>query len=710
MSTLATMVVKLVGDIGGFSQSLDQAEGKTKSFSASISSTFESAFGGIGKIAGGFVIGNIISAGLSKISGAVGDLKSAMIDGNAEFERYQVQFGVLLGSSDAAQARLKELADFGAKTPFELPEVVRADKVLQSFGLHAEDAAKRFGMSGSQIRTVAGDVASGTGASFEEIAGYLGKFSSGATGEAIARFQELGIVTRAELTKMGLQFSKSGELLSPLDQSMTVLLESMKGKFGGMMDAQSGTFEGMLSNMKDWIGQAGRTIGKPIFEKLKTGLKGVLDFLSSPQAQAALEALANGIANFVSMAIDGVGRVIEWFRANWPQIEAVVKPVIDGIIGGLQTLFGWVQTNGPAIGQGLIDAWNNIRATVEPAVNAIGAFIQSVFGAIGTFLQAHGQEILAWIGNTWQTIRSIVEPVIQWFYETITTVFGGIAAWIGENQAGIQTVFQGVWDGIKMFVGTVLEAIRGIVTAVLALLHGDVQGALNAIGQTFVNIWNGIKDYVARAVQTVQMILAIAWAAIQTGVSEAWTGIRTWIENAWQSIIDFFNTLPARLLEIGKNIIGGLVEGIKSSLGNIGDAIRTGIDNTIADIKNNLGIKSPSTVFADMGANMMRGMEQGILANANLPQTALASLAFTPPNVPAAEMPPAGGPGGPITAATQAVNQVQPQLTTGAPAATTNNSSTNNITINVTGVSRDYTPKQAGEEIVERLRARGIVA
>jgi hypothetical protein len=74
MSTLATMVVKLVGDVGGFSQSLDQAEGKTKSFSASISSTFESAFGGIGKIAGGFVIGNIISAGLSKISGAVGDL------------------------------------------------------------------------------------------------------------------------------------------------------------------------------------------------------------------------------------------------------------------------------------------------------------------------------------------------------------------------------------------------------------------------------------------------------------------------------------------------------------------------------------------------------------------------------------------------------------------------------------------------------------
>jgi phage-related protein len=728
MSTLATMVVKLVGDVGGFTQSLDHAESKTQSFTASITSKFESAFGGIGKIAGGFVVGNIISAGLGKIGDAVGDLKAAMIDGNAEFERYQVQFGVLLGSSEAAEKRLKELADFGAKTPFELPEVVRADKVLQSFGLHAQDAAKRFGMSGSQIRTVAGDVAAGTGASFEEIAGYLGKFSSGATGESIARFQELGIVTRKELAEMGLRFSKSGELLSPLDESMTVLLKSMQGKFGGIMDAQSGTFEGMLSNMKDWIGQAGRVIGKPIFEKLKVGLKGVLDFLTGPQAQAALEGLANGIASFVDKGLGAITDFIDGATAAGGfdvfqglanvfyglagtdtasifqgigdaliGMSDTVQPVIDSIGAGLQSMFTWAQENGPEIGASIGAAWQNIRATVEPAVAAIGQFIQQVFGAVGAFLQTHGTEISAWIGQTWTTIRSIVEPVIQWFYETITTVFGGIATWIGENQAGIQAVFQGVWDGIKMFVGTVLEAIRGIVNAVLALLRGDVQGALDAVGQTFRNIWDGIKDYVGRAVETVRMILLIAWAAIQTGVSDAWGGIRAWIENAWQGIIDFFNSLPGRLVEIGRNIIQGLIDGVKTGFENLGNSIRQGVDDAIKTTKKNLGIQSPSTVFADIGANMMRGMSDGILANAALPQLALNSLALATPDVPGA-------------AVMQALGQVQPQLATGAPAATTNNSSTNNVTINIAGVGREYTPQQAGDEIVERLRSRGMIA
>ena len=58
---------------------------------------------------------------------------------------------------------MAELAQFGRETPFDLPEVVQADIILQGFGLHAQDAAEKFGFSGEQIRRIAGDVASGTG-------------------------------------------------------------------------------------------------------------------------------------------------------------------------------------------------------------------------------------------------------------------------------------------------------------------------------------------------------------------------------------------------------------------------------------------------------------------------------------------------------------------------------------------------------------------
>jgi hypothetical protein len=224
-----------------------------------------------------------LTGAIGLAAAGVGALTGGLISGNAEFERYETQFGVLLGSAEAAKERLAELAEFGAKTPFELPQVVQADKVLQGFGLHSEESAQKFGFAGTQIRTIAGDVAAGTGADFQEMSLLIGKFSAGATGEAISRMAELGITNRDELKKMGLEFSKSGELLSPLPEAMNTVLGLMEDKYGGMMNAQSATFEGMMSNAQDWIAGTIRTVSAPIFDKVKDGLGSVLNFLNSPE-------------------------------------------------------------------------------------------------------------------------------------------------------------------------------------------------------------------------------------------------------------------------------------------------------------------------------------------------------------------------------------------------------------------------------------------
>ena len=181
------------------------------------------AISGFGDLAKGVFVGGLMGKGFELIESGISSVKSAMIGGNAEFERYETQLGVLMGGADKAKERLGMLAEFGAKTPFELPELVRADKVLLSFGLHSADTAKRFGVSGEQILTTVGDIAAGTGVGFEELSLTFGKFASGATGEAIARFQELGIATREQMTSWGLEFSKSGQLLTPVDKAFTIL-------------------------------------------------------------------------------------------------------------------------------------------------------------------------------------------------------------------------------------------------------------------------------------------------------------------------------------------------------------------------------------------------------------------------------------------------------------------------------------------------------
>src|SRR5512139_3413908 len=583
MSTLATLNVVLNGDIGGFLKSMKQAEDQSKSSSNIIGR----ALGGIGEAA--------------KIAGA------AAVAG----------IGAAAGAAVAGVAAFNSWAD-------------ELDSIGDVLGTTADESA---GLAVA-IKTVGGDV--------DAITGQMAKLTRGLEG-ANGKLGPTGKL----LTSMGVAFQDANGQMLPA----TTILTSIADKIAAMPDGLEKT-----RVMTELFGKSGKDLSDTMNALANGGLKaaeekarklglaigddGVNRSIEFGKSLEDLKMTAQGLAvsigstimpliqpliqKFAEWAVDVMPQVRAGLEAVFGWIQTNVGPILEGLIAGLQVVIGWVQENWPAIQSTITTTWNNIRALVEPAVNAIASFIMSVFGAIATFIDTHGEDIKNFISRTWSTIRSIVEPVITWFYETVTAIFGGLAKWINDNQSEIQRIFQGVWDGIKMFVGTVLEVIRGIVTAVLALLRGDVQGALDAIGQMFRNIWDGIKDYVGKAVETMRMILEIAWYTIRTAVENAWNGIRTWIETAWDNIIAFFKSLPDRLFQIGKDIMEGLWNGIKSMFENIGKGISDFFQNTINDIKQKLGVQSPSTLFAGFGTDLMAGLAKGIADSAALPRKEIA--------------------------------------------------------------------------------------
>ncbi len=310
MTVSKELAVLISGRDSGASQSLRQLkgdlsglEGASKSAASGLEGASKSAASGFAGLASGAAKLGLGVFGIQQLAGAVGGLTSSIVGGNAEMERYSVQFGVLFKSAGAARDRIAELQKFNLATPFQLPELVQADKVLTGFGLHSAEAAKAFGKSGSEIRTIAADVAAGTGASMQDMATYIGRFASGATGEAMMRFAELGVVTRGELQQMGVEFDKAGSLTSPISEAMSALLTVMQDKFGGMAVAQSQTFEGMQSNIEDWITQSKNTLSKPIFDVLKEGMSDTLKALSDPAWGSSIENLANAFREGLYLGI-----------------------------------------------------------------------------------------------------------------------------------------------------------------------------------------------------------------------------------------------------------------------------------------------------------------------------------------------------------------------------------------------------------------------
>lgn len=480
MSVLTKLIVALGLDASEYDKGLEGAEKKADSFGSKL---------------GGF-LGGAMKAGLVATAGGVIGALGAIVSGvasNAEFERYETQFGVLLGSTEAARTRLEELAAFGASTPFELPEVVKADKILQGFGLHAQEAADKFGFSGEQIRTIAGDVASGTGASFEEMALLIGKMSAGATGEAISRMAELGIASRSELAALGLEFDKSGALLSPLPQAMEVVLKLMQEKYGGMMLAQSSTMEGMLSNLQDWVAGALRTVSAPIFEVVKEKLQALLGFLNDPTTQETLKSVATAIA-------DGVGRAIDWlsntgipmFMTAWQQVTKAFNDTVTFINANVLPTFNliveFVTNNASPILAGLAAmllvvvvpafvAWAG--AALSAAVSTALAMAPVILAVAAVGL-AVGLLYAAWENN----FLGIRDTVTDIWNSYLSPIFSTVVAWLQTN---IPIALQKLSD---FWQNTLLPAIKTV--------YEFVNGTLIPMFSTFVsntiaNVSNGLQ-------------------------------------------------------------------------------------------------------------------------------------------------------------------------------------------------------------------------
>jgi phage-related protein len=581
--TQANLIIKAVDEASSVMSGIGSAIGGLADKAQATGGKVVSFLGGALQ----HVTGGVILGGLSALKDGFGSVMDGMVKGNAQFETYATQFGVLLGGADAAKQRLADLAKFGASTPFELPQVVEADKILQGFGLHSEEAAKKFGFSGEQIRTIAGDVASGTGSSFSEMTLLLGKFSTGATGEAISRMAELGITSRDELAKMGLEFDKSGALLSPLPQSMEVVLKLMKNKYGGMMDAQSKTFDGMMSNLQDWVGGTLRTIGQPIFEVLKDKLGVLLQFLGSPAVQTAISTLATTLSTGIGAAVDYLVPVIDNIIGIVGKLPAMLgeissSPTFGAVLTAFQSIFNWVVTN-----------WPGIQAAIGSAITSIVGFVNDPLTPTINTIIALMAPILAWVVENW--------PLIQ---RTIGTVLTAIQTTVNTVMPALRLAFDVAFAAIKLTVQTVIDSVLGIVKAAMQLINGDTAGALKTLQETFGRVWERIKTVIGSAIEAIKPIIASGMLAVKEKILSLMGEAVTYMES-----------LPAKFFTLGGNIIKGMWDGISGMSQWFRDKFSQWISATLPEwAQKLLGIASPSKVAAEeIGKPFVQGIMQGIL-------------------------------------------------------------------------------------------------
>ena len=118
----------------------------------------------------------------------------------------------------------------------------------------------------------------------------------------------------------------------------------------------------------------------------------------------------------------------------------------------------------------------------------------------------------------------------------------------------------------------------------------------------------------------------LLYAAYGTVKAFAYLGIGvvyvfSWLARFGEAVGDvayWLTELPGRMYDAGRAMVDGLVNGIRSGLGALRDAVTGMGASTVQWLRETLGIRSPSRVFAMLGGYVGEGFAQGIGGSAGM--------------------------------------------------------------------------------------------
>lgn len=199
---------------------------------------------------------------------------NTIIHTRGQFQQTEMAFETMLGSAEKASALTNQLIDTAAKTPFDFGQVTGAAKQLLAYGTAANEV--------NDILKRLGDISAGVGSSMGELAYLYGTTMTQGRMYTmdLRQFMGRGIPMAEALAKvMDTTTAKVGKLVTDgkvgAEQVKAAIIEMTKegSKFGGMMERQSASFTGRLSNIEDAISQMFNELGKRLEPTIGKGLE-----------------------------------------------------------------------------------------------------------------------------------------------------------------------------------------------------------------------------------------------------------------------------------------------------------------------------------------------------------------------------------------------------------------------------------------------------
>lgn len=202
-------------------------------------------------------------------------LVNSIVQTRGQFQQLEIAFGTMLGSERKAKMLMDQLIDTAAKTPFDLLGVSSGAKQLLAYGVAADK------VNGTLTRL--GNIASGLSIPLSDIVYLYGTTMVQGrlyaqdvhqfTGRGIPLVKELAAMYGKTAEEINAMVSE-GKIGFPEVEKVILKMTNAGGQFFNLMEKQSTSLTGMISNLGDAWDTALNKLGEDNQDVFATGISG----------------------------------------------------------------------------------------------------------------------------------------------------------------------------------------------------------------------------------------------------------------------------------------------------------------------------------------------------------------------------------------------------------------------------------------------------
>lgn len=549
-------------------------------------------------MAGGVVVGNMISKGMGLAGSGIRSMLGELNEASTSWQTFEGNMHQL-GASDTQIAKAKtEMQQFAQQTIYSASDMSSTYAQLAAVGTkNTAQLVKGFGGLASAadnpqqaMKTLseqATQMAAKPKVQWQDFKLMLEQTPAGisavaktmgeSTTQLIRDIQDGKVKTQDFLnavakTGTNANFSKMATQYKTVGQAMDGLKETLANNLQPAFDKVSKVGIKWVSNLSD-------RIGKLNFTKIGDQLSDSLSKINIDQVFDGIGDAASRIMPVISEIGTSIGQMFDGFQ-NSGAINGIVS-AFQTAVNAIKNMFSSLNSSG--LFEGVGQAIGNLINMIAPVFNSLISSVSNLMSTLMPILSSIGSAIMATI----QPIASTVTQVLSSAFDGLSAGLAPLANAFNQLRSAAAPLAP-----VLQIVGHALGTLGGTALAGVALGIGVVVDALTSLVSVAAGVVNAVRG------------IAQGFHALGDALTGNFSGAKRDIEDAKNAMIDMKNSFG----NVGNAIGNGATANMIKQFSQVGSAAKkTASDVNGIKMKPQVDVASANAKIADLGKKTVQG-------------------------------------------------------------------------------------------------------